>query len=199
MSAWKVAVRALDLVLPARFLSAEACDEPRDGHDVHIAPPANRVDVMTVRRIPGPTKSHANLASSSAAMADDNAEEFSPQPAAGRDPKRTGRRPRGLLAILLDAGGAQSGKAVAVDRILPGEEFLDRQRVATAGLFEREQSAANGCDHLGLAANHPALRSRCREIGNGERAAVGPDDVLDPRAVGFGHVTLTHWTQKARD
>ena len=52
---------------------------------------------------------------------------------------------------------------------------------------------------LGLAANHPALRPRCREISNGERAAVGPDDILDPRAVGFGHVTLTHRTQKARD
>src|SRR5262245_22570076 len=43
-----------------------------------------------------------------------------------------------LLAILLDARGAQTGEAVLVDRVLPGQEFLDRQRVARAGFLEGE-------------------------------------------------------------
>src|SRR5262245_27624220 len=103
-----------------------------------------------------------------------------------RRPGRTrgaGGQPRGLLAILLDAGGRQPVESVAIDQILPGEELLDRERVAAALLFERQEPAANGSNDLGLAANDPALRPRCREIGNCERAAVGPDDILDPRAV----------------
>src|SRR5262249_53943608 len=111
--------------------------------------------------------------------------------------ERTARR--GLLAILLDTCRAQAGEAVAIDRILPGEELFDRQRVPAAGFLEREKSAADGGDDFGLAANHPALRSWRREIGNCQRAAVGPDDILHPRAVGFGHVTLTHWIQEAPD
>src|SRR5258707_15190825 len=35
-----------------------------------------------------------------------------------------------LLPVLLDARGAQAGEAVLVDRVLPGEEFFDRQRIA---------------------------------------------------------------------
>ena len=60
---------------------------------------------------------------------------------AGREGRRSFKdRERGdwLLAILLDARGAQAGEAVLVDRILPGEEFLDRQRVAGAGFLERQ-------------------------------------------------------------
>jgi hypothetical protein len=63
-----------------------------------------------------------------------------------------------LLAILLDAGGAQPGEAVAIDRRLPSEEFLDGERVAAACLYERQEPAANGCNDFGLAANNPALR-----------------------------------------
>src|ERR1019366_6329441 len=37
-----------------------------------------------------------------------------------------------LLPVLLDARRAQAGKAVLVDGILPGEEFLDGQRIAAA-------------------------------------------------------------------
>src|ERR1700730_984265 len=106
---------------------------------------------------------------------------------AGRTTRRI-RRPFSvvlLLAILLDAGRAEPRKAVAVDRILPGEKFLDGQRISAAGLFRR--------NHLPPAANPPALGSRRREIGDRKRTSVGPDDVLHPRAVGFGHVTLTHW------
>ena len=44
----------------------------------------------------------------------------------------------GLLPILLDARGAQTGKSMLVDGRLPGEEFLDCQCVTGAGFFEGE-------------------------------------------------------------
>ena len=91
------------------------------------------------------------------------------------------------MAILLSAGCAQPGEAMAINRTLPGEEFLDRQHIAAAGFFEREEPAANGCNHFGLATNHPTCRFRRREIGNCQRTAVGPDDVLYPQTAGFGH------------
>src|SRR5262249_3291530 len=37
-----------------------------------------------------------------------------------------------LLPVLLDTRGTQTCKTMPVDRILPGQEFLDRQRVAAA-------------------------------------------------------------------
>jgi hypothetical protein len=99
---------------------------------------------------------------------------------------------RALLAILLNASGAQAGQAVLIDRILPGKEFFDRQGVATARLFQRKQSAANGSDDFGFAANHPTLRSWRREIGNRQRRTVRPDDILDPRAMGLSHSKNSH-------
>src|SRR6476469_4698587 len=97
------------------------------------------------------------------------------------------RNAKRLLSILLDPRGAQAGKAVAVDRILPGEKLFDRQGIAGAGLFERQQAAAHRGNDLSLAADHPAARARSRQIRNGQRTAVGPDDVFDPRAMRFGH------------
>jgi hypothetical protein len=92
-----------------------------------------------------------------------------------------------LLPVLLDARGAQAGEAVLVDRILPGEEFLDRQRVPRAGLFKREQAAAHSRDDFGLAPDDPTLGGGRRQVRDRERTSIGPDDVFDPRAVGFGH------------
>src|SRR5580700_6520648 len=94
---------------------------------------------------------------------------------------------RALLAVLLDAGGAQASKAVLVDRILPGQEFLNRQRITAARLFERKQSAAHGRNHLRLAANDPTLGSRRGQIRDCQGGTVRPDDILDPRAMRFGH------------
>ena len=37
-----------------------------------------------------------------------------------------------LLAVLLDAGGAQPGETMLVDRELPGQEFVHGQGVAAA-------------------------------------------------------------------
>src|ERR1700759_585323 len=97
-----------------------------------------------------------------------------------------------LLAILLDAGGAQAGEAVLIDRELPGQELVHRQSVAAAGFFQRKQSAANGGDDPGLTAKDPPFRAGRGQIRNRQRAAVGPDDIFDPRAMGFCHGVLTN-------
>jgi hypothetical protein len=59
----------------------------------------------------------------------------SPAQTAGVD-DLLGRIKPELLAILLDTGRAETGEAVLIDRVLPGEEFLDRQGVAAAGFFQ---------------------------------------------------------------
>jgi len=40
---------------------------------------------------------------------------------------------------LLDAGGAQTGKTVAINGTLPIKEFVSGQPVAIAGFFKRQQ------------------------------------------------------------
>ena len=60
-----------------------------------------------------------------------------------------------LLAILLDAGGAQSGKAMLIDGKLPGKEFVDRQCITAASFLKGEQAAADRGNDLGLTANYP--------------------------------------------
>jgi hypothetical protein len=60
-----------------------------------------------------------------------------------------------LLAILLDAGSAQSGKAMLIDGKLPGKEFVDGQRVAAASLLKGEQAAAHSGNDFGLPADNP--------------------------------------------
>jgi hypothetical protein len=79
---------------------------------------------------------------------------------------------------------AETGHASA---IFKGQELFDRQRVAGARLFKRKQPAAHGSDYFRLAANNPTLGSRSGQIRNRQRGSVGPDDILDPRAMGFGH------------
>jgi hypothetical protein len=68
------------------------------------------------------------------------------------------------LAILLDSGGAQSGKAVLIDGKLPGQEFIDRQGVAAAGLLKGEQTTTDGGNNFGLTADNPPFGSGCRQI-----------------------------------
>jgi hypothetical protein len=47
------------------------------------------------------------------------------------------------LAIFLDARAAQTDNPVLVDRILPSQEFFDREGVSAACLFERKQAPAH--------------------------------------------------------
>src|SRR5215468_10324578 len=107
----------------------------------------------------------------------------------GTRPGMASRRLRivGLLAVLLDARGPQAGEPVLVDRILPGQELLDRQRVAAAGLLKRKQAATHGSHNLGLAPDDPALGAWRRQVGDRQRAAVRPDDVFGPRSKGLHH------------
>ena len=92
-----------------------------------------------------------------------------------------------LLAILLDPRGAQAGETMLVNRELPRKKFVDRQRVAAASFLEGKKAAANCGNDFGLTADDPPFGSGRRQVGDGKRAAVGPDDVFHPRAMRFGH------------
>src|SRR5437588_205663 len=61
------------------------------------------------------------------------------------------------VAVLLNAGGAQPAHAMALDQALPGQELVERQRVAPAGLLEADQAQAHARHDLRLAADHPAF------------------------------------------
>jgi hypothetical protein len=71
-----------------------------------------------------------------------------------------------LLPVLLDTRGAQPGKAMLIDGKLPGKEFVDRQRVAAASLFEGEQAAANRGNDFGLTADNPPFGPGRGQIRN---------------------------------
>jgi hypothetical protein len=72
----------------------------------------------------------------------------------------------GLLAILLDARGAQPGKAMLIDGKLPGKELVDRQRVAAASLLKGEQATADCSNDFGLTANNPPFGPGRGQIRN---------------------------------
>jgi hypothetical protein len=97
-----------------------------------------------------------------------------------------------LLAILLDSGRSEPGKTVLVDRELPGQEFVDGQRIAATGFLKGKQAAANRGNDFGLATDHPSLGSGGGQIRNRQRTAVGPDDVFYPRAMRLCHGVLTN-------
>jgi hypothetical protein len=71
-----------------------------------------------------------------------------------------------LLPILLDAGGPQAGKTMLIDGKLPGQEFVDRQRVAAARFFEGKQAAPDCGDDFGLAADHPPFGAWRGQVSN---------------------------------
>jgi hypothetical protein len=71
---------------------------------------------------------------------------------------------RRLLAILLDPGGSQASKAVLIDGKLPGEEFVDGQRVTAASFLEGKQAAADRGNDFGLATDNPSLGPGCGQI-----------------------------------
>src|SRR5207248_9740406 len=91
------------------------------------------------------------------------------------------------LAILLNSRGAQAGEPMPVDGILPSQELFDGQGIAAACLFERQEPAAYGGHHLGLAADHPAFRAWSRQVRNRKGTAVRADDVLGPRTMRLDH------------
>ena len=70
------------------------------------------------------------------------------------------------MAILLDAGGAQSRQPMLIDGKLPGEEFVDSQGVTAAGLLQREKATADCGNDFGFTANDPPFGSGRGEIRN---------------------------------
>src|SRR5690606_5015375 len=94
------------------------------------------------------------------------------------------------LAVVLNPGGSQPGKAMLVDGRLPVKELVDAQRIAVASLFEAQQTAAYGSDDFGFAPDHPTPRIGGREIGDRQGAAVGPYHILDAGTHLHGHFTL---------
>jgi hypothetical protein len=77
---------------------------------------------------------------------------------------------------------------MAINQILPGQEFICRQHVAAAGFLGRQEPAADRRNDFGLATNDPALRTGMREIGYRQGATIRPLDV--PRwAMVSGHVS----------
>ena len=81
-----------------------------------------------------------------------------------------------------------------VDRHLPAEEFINRQRIAAAGLFQGQEPTAHRCDHFRLAANDPALGRRWRKIRYRQRTPIWSDDIFYPWSDRLGHLLLTNST-----
>jgi hypothetical protein len=71
-----------------------------------------------------------------------------------------------LLPILLDPGGPQTGQTMLIDGKLPGQEFVDRQRITAAGFLEGEQAPSDRCNDLGLAADDPPFGTGRGQVGN---------------------------------
>jgi len=70
------------------------------------------------------------------------------------------------LTILLNTGSAKSGKTMLIDGKLPGEEFVDGQRVTAAGLLKGEQAAADRGNDFGLTADDPPFGPGRGQIRN---------------------------------
>jgi hypothetical protein len=73
---------------------------------------------------------------------------------------------RGLLAILLNAGGPQTGQTVLIDGKLPRQKFVDRQGVSATGFLKREETAAHCGNDFGFTPNDPPLGTGRGEVGN---------------------------------
>jgi hypothetical protein len=67
---------------------------------------------------------------------------------------------------LLNAGCAQTGKTVALERPLPGEELLLGELIATKGFLHRDLAAAHGGDHRRFATDYPSLGVRRWQVAH---------------------------------
>jgi hypothetical protein len=93
-------------------------------------------------------------------------------------------------AIILHAGGAQTSEAVPVDGALPAQELINRQFITVASFLKAEQATANGGNHFGFAADHPALSFPWWQVSHCQRAPIGANHITDAYSVLlFGHFT----------
>jgi hypothetical protein len=100
-----------------------------------------------------------------------------------------------LVAVVLNSRGAKTSKAMRLNRVLPIQKFIHRQRVTAAGFFQRKQTTAHGCNHFGFAPYHPSSRIGRWQIGDCQWAPIGADNIFDARTHRLAHLTLTHSTQ----
>jgi hypothetical protein len=94
------------------------------------------------------------------------------------------------LAVVLDPGGPQTGKAMFIEGSLPVQEFINAERVALACFFKAKQSTANGGNNFGLPTNNPATGICRGEIGYRKRTTIRADNVLNAWTHLYGHFTL---------
>jgi hypothetical protein len=78
------------------------------------------------------------------------------------------------------------------DLALPDQELVDRQIVALAGVIETQKSTAHRGDNFGFSAGDPAFGIRRGKIGDGQRTAVGSNDITEEGTVEIGHGVHTH-------
>ena len=101
--------------------------------------------------------------------------------------------------ILLYTLYAQTAKTILVDRILPGTEFIDRQRVAAARLLKRKQTAANRGNNLGFPMRHPTFCSLWRQIGDRQRRTVRPNNVVASWPMRLNHDAIAQYRARSND
>src|SRR5689334_2044425 len=95
-------------------------------------------------------------------------------------------------AVLLQTRSTQTGKAVTVDRPLPGQELFRSQSITLQRILEREQPAAHRRDHLGLAADDPTAGFRRGQIVQRQRRTRGADNIGLSAAVRARLLLLQH-------
>jgi hypothetical protein len=101
------------------------------------------------------------------------------------------RRQRSAFPVVLNPGSAQPGKAVFVDRGLPIQKLVNAERVSLARFLEAQKASADSRHHLRFSADHPTTGVGGGKVRNRQRAAIGPNYVLNARAHRYGHFTLT--------
>ena len=80
-------------------------------------------------------------------------------------PSGRGWRPK-FQPMLLDLSRLQANKTMLRKPKLPGEKFLNSQRVAATRLLPAEQASLDGCHHLLLSPRRPARRARRGQLGD---------------------------------
>ena len=90
-------------------------------------------------------------------------------------------------AAFLRMRDLQAVHAIAQQRVLPGQEFLNGEAVAVAGFLQTQKSAVHGRNHLGLPARNPAARVGRRKIGECERRTVRTNHVRRKVALFSAH------------
>ncbi len=77
-----------------------------------------------------------------------------------------------------------------IDRGLPAQKFLHRQRITLACLLKAEKATAYSGDNFCLSANDPAPRSGGGEVCDGQRTAIWTNNIFYTRSCQIGHCTL---------